>query len=244
MLPIQKNALKALAVRGFKTYFESPTAYVALIVFYLLTGYFFALPLFLVGQASIKSLSDFVPLLFSFLVPALTMGLLADEIKSGTFELLATMPLEDWDIVLGKFLGFSAMLLVTIAGLFFYPLAIGMLTHVPFALDWGETIGVLAGLFFLGQLFGSAGLLASSISRSQIVSFVTAFLICFLLFAADKLSNFAPAPLSSLIEFIGIDSHLRTLSKGVLDTRDLLYFASLTFAFLYLTVQRLRTRKF
>lgn len=241
---LQPAAVRALAERGFRAYFEAPTAYVVLFVFYLLAGYFFTVPLFFVNQASIKGFSDYLPLLFCFLVPALTMGLLAEEIKSGTFETLATLPLEDWDIVLGKFLGFGAAHAVTVAGLGVYPLALSLLVAPPAGLDWGETGGVLLGLVLLGLMFGAAGLFASSLSRSQIISFVTAFLLCFLIFAIGKASHFAPGPAGRVLEFVGSDAHLETMAKGVVDTRDLLYFASATFGFLYLTVQRLHGRKF
>ena len=240
----QLDAVLALAGRGFRGYFESPTAYVVLFVFYLLSGYLLTVPLFLVNQASIKGFADNLPLLLCFLAPALTMGLLAEELKSGTFETLATFPLEDWDIVLGKFLGFAATHAVSVAGLAVYPLALSFLVAPPAGLDWGETGGVLLALFLLGLMFGAAGLFASSLSKSQIVAFVTAFLLCFAIFAIGKLAQFAPVMMGRVVEFIGADAHMDTLAKGVIDTRDLLYFATGIFGFLYLTVQRLAGRRF
>lgn len=239
----QYHAVKALAWRGLKAYFESPSAYVALTVFYLLTGYFFTMPFFYMGQASIKSLADLAPLLFTFLVPALTMGLLAEELKSGTFENLATLPLEDWDIVLGKYLSFAGLHLVTIAGLLIYPLILAALVNPPLTLDWGETAGVLAGLTLIGWMFGAIGLYASSLGKNQIVAFVIAFLICFLFHAGGKLSPSASGFLGRALEFAGLDSHLGTLSRGVLDSRDLVYFTSVALGFLYLAVHRLQMRK-
>jgi ABC-2 type transport system permease protein len=237
----QGRAVRTLVARELRAYFESPSAYVALFVFYLILGYLFAAPLFLVGQSSIKSMTDYGPLLLAFFVPALTMGLLAEELKSGTFESLATLPLEDWDIVLGKYLGFAVLHACAVAGLLFYPVVVGVLSSS--GLDWGETFGVLASLLLLGWTFGAIGLFASSLGKNQIVAFVTSFLFCFAAFAAGKLATLAPAGLSPLFEWIGVDSHVATLSKGVLDTRDLLYFASATFAFLYLAVHRLQGRK-
>ena len=241
---LQRHAVATLAGRELKAYFQSPSAYVALFVFYLLTGYLFTAPLFLVGQASIKNLVDFAPLLLTFLVPALTMGLLSEEIKSGTFENLATLPLEDADIALGKFLGFASLHLIAVAGLAFFPLVLAALVRPPLGLDWGETAGVLAALAFLGLMFGAAGLFTSSLGKNQIVSFIGAFLICFGLFAVGKLSNFAPGVAGRISDFVGLDSHIETLAKGVIDSRDLFYFAGATLFFLYLTVQRLQTRRF
>lgn len=240
---LQPKAVKTLARQGLRAYFESPTAYAALLVFYLLTGYLFSAPLFLVGQASIKGLIDMGPLLLAFIVPALTMGLLAEEIKTGTFESLATLPLEDWDIVLGKYLGFAATHAAMIAGLILYPLVLTLIVAPPAGLDWGETVGVLTAFFALGLVFGAIGLFASSLGKNQIVAFAASFFLCFLLFAAGKLAGLAPGVLGRLAEFIGIDSHVENLAKGVFDTRDLLYFGSVAYAFLYLTVERLRTRR-
>jgi len=239
----QLHAIKTLTIRGLKSYFESPAAYVALFVFYLLAGYLFTVPLFVVGQASIKSMLGFVPLLMTFLIPALTMGLLAEEAKTGTFENLATLPLEDWDIVLGKYLGFAGLSLFAVAGLGFFPIVLSFLTRPPIAFDWREATGILLAMGLLGLMFGAIGLWASSLSKSQIIVFLTSFFFCFLLFAAGKLAPFAPGLLGQAIDRLGIDSHIGTLAKGVLDSRDLVYFASMTLGFLYLTVRRLQMRR-
>ena len=125
--PFQPKAVRALASRTLAFYLDTPSAGAALVVFYLLTGYLFLMPLFLFGQASIRPLLEFAPLLLTLLTPALTMGLLADELRSGTFETLATAPVEDWDIVLGKFFGFSTLLAALVAGLALLPLALALL---------------------------------------------------------------------------------------------------------------------
>jgi len=240
----QFHAVQALAGRTLRWYFESPAAYVALFVFYLLTGYLFAAPLFLVKVASLRGLADFAPLLLAFLAPALTMGLISEELKAGTFETLATLPLEDWDIVLGKYLGFAALHLVCVGGLLFYVLVLAACVSPSVGLDWGEMAGTLLGLALTGLAFGAAGLCASSLSKNQVVAFVAAFLVCFLLFLLGKTAPFLPGFLGAAAEYAGLDSHVENLAKGVLDSRDLVYFASLVFAFLYLAVQRLQTRRF
>jgi len=239
----QSHAVKALAGRTLRWYFDSPSAYVTLFVFYLIIGYLFSAPLFLVKAASLRGLAEFAPLLLAFLVPALTMGLLADELKSGTFETLATLPLEDWDIVLGKYLGFAALHLVCVAGLLFYVVVLDLCVSPAVGLDWGEMLGTLLALALTGLAFGAAGLFASSLGRTQVVAFVTAFLVCFVLFLLGKSAGLLPGSLGTAAEYLGLDSHVETLSKGVLDSRDLVYFASLVFAFLYLTVQRLQSRR-
>ena len=240
---LQPHALGALARQGMRAYFESPTAYAALLVFYLSTGYLFAAPLFLAGQASIKGLIDFGSLLLAFIIPALTMGLLAEEMKTGTFESLATLPLGDWDIVIGKYLGFAGTHAAAVAGLLVYPLVLSFIAQPPAGLDWGETAGVLTAFLALGLMFGAIGLFASSLGKNQIVAFTASFFICFMLFAAGKLAAFAPGALTGLADFIGIDSHIDNLAKGVFDSRDFLYFASVSYSFLYMTVARLETRR-
>ena len=240
----QLSAVRTLAGRTLCWYFESPSAYVSLFVFYLLTGYLFSAPLFLLKSASLRSLTDFVPLLLAFIAPALTMGLLAEELKSGTFETLATLPLEDWDIALGKYLGFAALHLICVGGLLFYVLVLGLCVSPATGLDWGEMLGTLLGLALTGLTFGAVGLFASSWGKNQVVAFVAAFLICFVLFLLGKSAGLLPGGLAAVAEYLGLDSHLDNLAKGVLDTRDLFYFASLVSAFLYLTVQRLQSRRF
>lgn len=239
----QKRAVLALARQGFRHSIESAPAYVALFVFYLLTGYLFVMPFFIVGQTSLKGLLDFEPLLISFIVPALTMGLLSEELKSGTFETLATLPLEDWDIVLGKYLGFAVLYAVAVAGLLFLAVAASRLAVPSSGIDWGETLGVLAAVLLHGLALGAAGIFCSSLSRNQIVSFILAFIIGFCLLLFGKISVFFSGWTGILVDFAGLDSHLDALAKGVVDTRDLIYFASVIFTFLYLAAQRLRTMR-
>ncbi len=242
MRPFQPAAVRALARRTLAAAFDTPSAAAALVVFYLLTGYLFLMPLFLNGQATIRPLLDFTPLLLALLTPALTMGLLADEVRTGTFETLATYPLEDWDIVLGKYLGFAGLHALLAAGLLLYPLVLSAIAAGP-GLDWGESAGVLAALLLTGLLFGAIGLFASSLTRSQTAAFLTAFALCFALVVCGKLSTLLPPAAGTLADYLGLDSHLQTLAKGVLDTRDLAYFLTGSLAFLFLAVQRLEARR-
>ncbi len=237
------SAARALAARHLRSYAETPAAYIALFVFFLYSSYLFALPLFLDGQATVKTLVDFAPLLLTLLIPALTMGLIAEETRSGTYETLATLPLEDWDIVLGKFAAFAALAALAVGALLFFPIVVAFLAQPPAGLDWGEALGTVGSLILLSWLLGSAGLFASSWSKSQVIGYVGAFLLGFALFMLGKVTQFLPGPAAPIADFLGFDSHARALAKGVVDTRDLAYFASLTFAFLYLTVERLQRRR-
>ena len=240
--PFQPPAVAALARRTLREALDTPSAAAALGVFYLLVGALFSLPLFLEAQASVRGLLDVAPLLLTLLAPALTMGLLAEELRAGTFETLATSPLEDWDIVLGKYLGFALLLALLVGGLLFFPLAVSLLAAPP-GLDWGAALGALLSLYLLGLLFGAAGLFASALTRSQAAAFLIGFTACFLLFAFGKLSALLPGAAGRLVGWAGVDVHLSALSKGVLDTRDLVYFLTGTAAFLFLAVQRLEARR-
>jgi len=242
MKPFQPAAVRALAGRTLLGALETPSAGAALVVFYFLTGYLFLMPLFLNGQATVRPLLDFTPLLLSLLVPALTMGLLAEELRGGTFETLATYPLEDWDIVLGKYLGFACLHALLVAGLVLYPLVLSALAAGP-GLDWGEAGGVLLALLLVGLLFGAVGVFASSLTRSQTAAFLGAFAVCFALLVCGKLSALLPGSAGALADYAGLDGHLQTLAKGVVDTRDLAYFATGAAAFLFLAVQRLEARR-
>ena len=242
MSAFSPRAVAAIARRTLASSLETPSAAAAFVVFYALTGYLFLTPLFLEGQASIRPLLDFAPLLLTFVAPALTMGLLAEELRAGTFETLATAPLEDWDIVLGKFLGFAALHAMLVGGLLLYPLALAPLAAPP-GLDWGGSLGVLAALLLQGLLFGAIGLLASSMTRSQTAAFLTAFAACFALLACGKLAGMLPPGASGFAEWAGLDLHLETLAKGVLDLRDAAYFATGTAAALFLAAQRLEARR-
>lgn len=239
----QGRATLALARATLRGYAESPAAAAALFAFYALLGWFFAIPLFASGQASLAPLLEFAPLLQTALVAALTMSLLAEELRSGTFETLASFPLHDWDIVLGKYLGFAAFHACATAALLVLAVSVRALAAPPAGLDWGEALGVLGALWLHGLALGALGLLASSLGRSLIASFTLAFAAGFALLAAGKLAAYAPGPVARVLEWASLDSHLEALSHGVLDTRDLAYFAAFVFVCLYLAAARLELRR-
>jgi hypothetical protein len=238
----QPAAVRALAERTLRSSLEGPLAAAALIAFYLIGGALFALPLFLSGQASLHGLLDSAPLLLTLVAPALTMGLLAEELRAGTFETLATSPLEDWDIVLGKFLGYAALLGLLVGGLLLYPLSLSLVA-VPPGLDWGAALGTLAALYLQGLLFGAVGLFASSLTRSQASAYLAGFGGCFVFFSCGRLAALLPGALGAAAAFAGVDGHMGALAKGVLDLRDLGWFATGIAGFLLLAAQRLEARR-
>jgi ABC-2 type transport system permease protein len=227
-----------LTRRELRAFFDSPAAYVVLSVFLLLTGWFFSSTLFLENVASLRAVFDVVPFLFLFFIPALTMSTLAEERRSGTLELLLTMPVRDVQVVLGKLLAvvlFLALALVLTMG---YALTLSLLGD----LDFGAAVGGYLGLFLFGMTCGAIGIFASSLTRNQIVAFILAFGIIFVLFLLDKVTAFVPGWMAGVLQYLGLDYHYQNLLRGVIDSRDVLYYVSLTFFAILLTTYHLARR--
>lgn len=213
-----------LAQRELRSYFDSPAAYVVLSVFLLFSGWFFATPLFIENNATLRSVFDIIPFIFLFFVPAITMSTFAEERRSGTLELLLTMPVRDWQVIAGKLLAVLIFLSIGIGLTFIYALSIAMMGD----LDLGQTVGGYFGLLLLGMATGSIGIFASSLTRNQIVAFILGFAIIFVLFLMDKVTAFVPGWLAGILQYLGTDFHYRNLLRGVIDTRDVLYYLSVT----------------
>ena len=215
--------------KEFKAYFISPIAYIVIAVFLLVTGWFFFTPFFLFNQANLRNFFALLPLVFSFVVPAVTMRLISEELNVGSYEILLTMPVTTLDIVLGKFLAsvvfVAAMLMPTLA----YPITVSLLGQ----LDWGPVFGGYVGAVFLGGAFSAIGLLASSLTRNQIIAFIAGMAICFGLTLIDKMLFFLPHSLLGILGYLGADYHFQNISKGIVDSRDILYFLSVCFVGLY-----------
>jgi len=214
-------------------------AYIIIIAFLLVNGWFFGSNLFLVNQSTLRPYFATVPLLLIFFVPAFSMRLLAEEKKQGTLELMVTMPISDIEIVLGKFLGAVIFYAATLALTLFYPITVASLGD----LDWGPVIGGYLGIFLTGASLVAIGLFASSLTNNQIIAFIISFVIGFGLFLIGKMLAFSSGGLLRLLDFIGFDTHFNNISKGIIDSRDLLYYASLIFLMLFLTLQNLLNRK-
>jgi ABC-2 type transport system permease protein len=241
---IDLKVLLALSRRTFRHSFESPVMYVVAVFFYGFVGGIFGLNFFLNGQASVDGLSMISPWILWFVIPALTMGLISEELRSGTFEQLATLPLGEWEIVLGKYLGFALVALTLIGGLLFYPVLAFFVSQKNIGIDWGAALGGLAGLYLLSLTYGAMGLFASSLAKNQVVALILGMVFCTVFFFVGQFYTFFPGVLSNAADFMGVVSHLTTLSRGVWDLRDFVYFISVSLMFLYFTVQRLITRRF
>jgi len=225
--------------KEFKSYFVSPIAYIVIGIFLLVSGWFFFTPFFLFNQANLRNFFALLPVVFSFVVPAITMRLFSEELSVGSYELLLTMPVTILDIVLGKFLAsvvfVAAMLTPTVA----YPIAVSFLGQ----LDWGPVFGGYIGAVLLGAAFSAIGLFASSLTRNQIIAFIAGMAICFALTLLDKMLFFLPRSLLEILQYLGADFHFQNISKGIVDSRDIIYFFSVCFIGLYATHLALQEKR-
>ena len=225
--------------KEFKSYFVSPIAYIVIGIFLLVSGWFFFTPFFLFNQANLRNFFALLPVVFSFVVPAITMRLFSEELSVGSYELLLTMPVTILDIVLGKFLAsvvfVAAMLTPTVA----YPIAVSFLGQ----LDWGPVFGGYIGAVLLGAAFSAIALFASSLTRNQIIAFIAGMAICFALTLLDKMLFFLPRSLLEILQYLGADFHFQNISKGIVDSRDIIYFFSVCFIGLYATHLALQEKR-
>jgi ABC-2 type transport system permease protein len=212
---------------------------VVIVVFLAIVGWFFSSNIFLMNIASLRILFDIVPLVFLFFVPAITMRLLAEEKKTGTLELLTTRPVRDVEIVLGKFLAAWTLLAAALLPTLLYVatlLALG-------SPDLGPILTAYIGLMLMGGAYIAIGLFASGLTENQIVAFILSFLLVVALFLMDKVLMYVPEAFASPMEFLSIDYHFSNIARGVIDTRDLIYFGSLLGFGLYLATVTLERRK-
>lgn len=233
------RATLAIAERELKAYFVSPVGYVVIAGFLLLASYLFYVPLMIVGEPSLRRWTYNIVIILIILVPALTMRLIAEERKTGTIEVLTTSPVTDAQVVVGKFLGslgfYAAMLAVT----FVYPI---ILTRVGKP-EMGPIVAGYIGLFLFGAAFLAIGLLASALSKSQVVGFVTAFVVLLLLFLLEWMAQGGSDVLMTAVRYIGIQQHLENFAKGIIDTKDVIYYLSVVALCLLLSVRALQAWK-
>jgi ABC-2 type transport system permease protein len=225
--------------REIRSYFNSPVAYVVIVVFLAIVGWFFSSNIFLMNIASLRILFDIVPLVFLFFVPAITMRLLAEEKKAGTLELLTTRPVRDVEIVLGKFLAAWTLLAAALLPTLLYVVTLLALGSP----DLGPILTAYLGLMLMGGAYIAIGLFASGLTENQIVAFILSFLFVVALFLMDKVLMYVPEAFATPMEFLSIDYHFSNIARGVIDTRDLIYFGSLLGFGLYLATVTLERRK-
>jgi ABC-2 type transport system permease protein len=230
-----------IARRELGAYFNSPIAYVVVAVFLLLSALLFFNALFLQGQAELRELFDgfWTTLLVAIVGPAISMRLLAEERSNETLETLLTLPVTDWQVVLGKYLA--------AVGLFAFAMAMMMIFGVTVAfvgpLDKGPAVAGFLGLFLVAATYMAVGLMTSSFTKNQIVAFIGAVLICLMLWLVGKVVQVFPPSVQPLLDWLGTDHHLGNMARGVIDSRDVLYFGTLITSCLLVTQATLESRR-
>lgn len=240
----------SLYLKEIKSYLTSIVGYIFIGVFLVVTGLFlWVFPninnVLSVGIADVQGLFNLSKFLFLFLVPAITMRSFAEEKKQGTMELLLTKPLSDHQIIAAKFLSCFTLLIIAIIPTLIYVISVYNLGKPVGNIDMGSTWGSYIGLLFLGATFISVGIFISSLTHNQIIAFILTAPICFILYfgfefiySFEALGNFG-----YFVKTLGIDHHYAAISKGVIDSRDVVYFCSVIFIFLFSTRISLLSRK-
>jgi ABC-2 type transport system permease protein len=232
------RATLAILERELRAYFLSPVGYVILFVFLFLSAIFFYIPV-AAGEGSLRYFFSNVVIWLVILVPAVTMRLIADERRTGTIEVLMTSPVTDAQVILGKFLGslgfYAVMLLLTLQ----FPLALRWVT-TP---DRGPILSGYLGLVLFGASFLSIGLLASTLTKSQVVAFMTTVMVLLLLILIDWFASVSTGSLTTVLQFVGMRQHLENFSKGIIDTKDIIYYLSVVGLCLMLSVRALAAWK-
>lgn len=230
-------------------FFSSLTAYITIGIFLIVTGLFlWVFPdssILDYGYAGLDSLFKIAPYIFMFLIPAITMRSIAEERKEGTYEFLATRPLTDWQIIFGKYFACVLIVLMALIPTLIYYYTVYQLGVTKGNVDTGAVIGSYLGLFLLGSAFVAIGIFTSSLSKNQIVAFAIAVFLSFFAFSGfDSISRILSFQnFDIFITSLGINEHYESINRGVLDTRDLIYFLSLIFLFLVATKTILGGRK-
>lgn len=240
--------MNVILLREIKSFFGSATGYLVIAIFLLLNGLFLWVfdGEYNILQSGFADLSPFFtlsPWIFLFLIPAVTMRSFSDERKQGTLELLLTKPLTTWQIVCGKFLGSFVLILIAILPTLVYVYVLQGLGLPEGNLDTGSTAGSYLGLLFLAAGYCAIGIFTSSLTENQIVAFLLSVILCFLIYFGFSALGNTSAALQQYLSPLGMSAHFDSMARGVIDTRDLVYFVSVSFLFLSLTVFRLDALK-
>ncbi len=217
--------------KEFKDYFISPIAYIVIAIFLFAVGVLFFIDFFAYGQADLRRFFERLPWMFALVVPAITMRLFSEELNVGSYEILLTLPVTFRDIIVGKFMAGVAFVAAILVPTFSYPLCISFIGD----LDWGVVVASYLGAILLGAAYVAIGVFTSSLTRNQIIALILGMLICMALFVIGRLLFFIPESLLPVVSYLSSGAHFGNIAKGIVDTRDLLYFFSIMFLGLYAT---------
>lgn len=240
--------MTAILKREINSFFASPIAYLVVGAFLLLNSLFLWVfkgnfNIFDNGFADLNSFFQLSPWILIFLIPSITMKSFSDEKKLGTLELLLTKPISPLEIVLGKYLGAFILTIITLLPTLLYVVTIWKLGNPTGNIDMGSTIGSYSGLLFLSASYTSIGIFTSTLSGNQIVAFIMAVLICFIFYYGFEGISGLFGNKASFLTDIGMKVHFDSISRGVIDSRDLIYFVSVCILFIVLTTLKITPKQ-
>lgn len=233
------SAALAISKREIRSYFNSPVAYIVVTVYMAYSGFLFFETLLIEKQAEMRGYFGLAPMLFAFIIPAITMRLLAEEKGSGTLELLITMPIRDIEVVVGKFLAAMALLATLIGMTLLFAVSLSFIGPI----DKGPTYGGYLGLLMMAGAYAAIGLAASSFTRNQIIGFIVAWALSFALYLFGRIVQIVPEALQPIVAYLAIDGHFESISRGVIDSRDVIYYLSVIAVSLVVATVSLESRK-
>lgn len=227
--------------KEFKSYFISPIAYVFIIVYLVVTNFLFFQGFFIINQADMRGYFSLLPWVFLFFVPAITMRSWAEEKKVKTLDLLLTWPVSDIEVVLGKFFACFCFLSLTILLSITIPITVSILGDP----DIGPILGGYLGAILMGAAYLAIGLWVSSYTENQIIAFILGVVVTFLLFMVGNpfVTMAMPSWMVPVLSYLGLGNHFNSIERGVVDSRDIIYYLSIVGFFLFLNVQSLGSRK-
>lgn len=226
--------------KEFRAYFDSPIAYIFITAFLLLVNFLYLWTFFVVSQADMRPFFGFMPFILLFFVPSISMRQWAEERKMGTLEILLTTPVREVDVVLGKFMASMGLLVVMLLLTFNIPLLLGYLGSP----DWGVIICGYLGSLLMGASYMAIGLFASSLSENQIVAFIVSIAICTMMLILGEwfFLMLVPDIFVPVFDYLGLGTHFESMGRGVVDSRDIVYYLSVIGVFLYLNVNTVENR--
>ena len=237
----------SICKKELRQFFSSLTGYIAIVVFLLVNGlvlFVFENNIFDFGYATLDRFFQLAPWILLLLIPAITMRSFSDEFKGGTYEILQTRPLMRWQIIAGKYAGSLVVVLIALLPTVIYIFSIQQLSSAE-GIDWGATVGSYIGLVLLASVFTAIGICTSSFTANAVIAFILSLIACALIYygfgAISKLPGLNSGA-DYYVEMAGIDFHYRSISRGVVDTRDIVYFLSIIALFLFVTNRNLLKR--
>lgn len=228
-----------IAKKELAGYFSTPIGYIVISVFLVIAGFLFFSTFFLYGQAELRAYFELLPLLFAFVIPAITMRLFSEERNTGSFEMLMTLPLSTVQVVTGKVIAATVFASIMVAPTLVYAVSVAFVG----SLDVGPVIGGYLGAVLLAASYASIGVFASSMTKNQIVAFIIGFAICIVLSLITKFLYFISPKIVSLFEYISADYHFQNIARGVVDSRNIIYFTSVIVLSSMASIYQLEVRR-